>query len=228
MLTASEIDSELYAMRLPPTPISRRSAAAALAALALSAGPRLPARALVEGIPLYAPGDAYMLPEAGFETFLPKLEALRDSSIPALKLALSEQDWAAATQLTGPDVLKQQLAALGSTAALLGDEAYTALAFKARYAAAAKRLQRSLAERNQGDAGLLINEMESSVGDFVALIPQVVVDQVRAREQKLASLATGAAAPSPASEPTAAETPGGFLITPTDAGKKKCGIDIRC
>ena len=222
-------------MRLPHADVhSRRSLIATVTALAVATTPQSPAFAKVDGIPLYAPGDAMLLPDAGFETYLPMLEVLRDVSLPSLKVALSEADWTAAAQKTSGDILQQQSKVFGATAALLGDEAYTALQFKSRYTAAAKRLQRSLAEQNKGDAELLVNEMDASLREFIALIPKVVVDQVRAREKKLAafsvdtadsSQAASSAASSVAPEPVA---PGGFLSTPTDAGKKRCGIDIRC
>ena len=212
--------------------LSRRSVTAALTAFALTTVPRQPAAAQVEGIPLYAPGSSVLLPEAGFETYLPRLESLRDDILPSLSKAVSESDWPAAAQLANADLLAQQLKTFGSTAALLGDDAYTALSVKARYGAAAKRLQRALAEQSQGDAQLLVKEMDTSVNEFTGLIPKVVVDQVRAREQKLASFAS-----TPAKEPEAAPAgpatrnepeKAGFLLTPTDAGAKRCGIDIRC
>ena len=40
------------------------------AAVALRARPPPAARALVDGIPLYAPGDRIKLPENGFESYL--------------------------------------------------------------------------------------------------------------------------------------------------------------
>ena len=55
---------------------SRRAAILALSAAAAPLG-RLPASAKVDGIPFYAPGDQFALPEAGFETFL-RAQAPRD------------------------------------------------------------------------------------------------------------------------------------------------------
>ena len=78
--------------------------------------------------------------------------------------------------------------------------------------------------------------MDASLNEFIGLIPKVVVDQVRAREAKLASFAAAKATPAQvADQPEAAAAAPkpepekvGFLITPTDAGTKRCGIDIRC
>jgi len=216
--------------------LSRRSFAAAVTAFAMAAIPRQPAAAIVEGIPLYAPGEKVMLPDAGFETYLPKLETLRDDVLPSLSKAVAELDWSVAAQLANADQNAQQMKLFGSTAALLGDDAYTALSIKARYSAASKRLQRALAEQAQGDAQLLVKEMDASLNEFIGLIPKVVVDQVRAREAKLASFAAAKATPAQvADQPEAAAAAPkpepekvGFLITPTDAGTKRCGIDIRC
>ena len=219
-------------MRVAFTSSVSRRALGALAAAALTSS-RLPAHAIVEGIPLYAPGENIMLPDAGFETFLPRIEALRDVTLPTLKLAISEAEWAAAKQLTSADSIKAQLKTFGGTASVMGDEAYTVLQLKARYAAAAKRLQQVLDAQNAGDAQLLVKEMETTVVELYALIPKVVIDQVRRREdilaRKIAAEAGGQPSavsepePVPSSVPTA---PG--MLNPYDAGKKRCGIDIRC
>lgn len=152
-------------MRLPHA-ISRRSAHL-LAAWALSAsislGPARRASARVEGIPLYAPGDKIKLPEEGFEVQLPRLEALRDRTIPLLRAALEKSDWEAAATQVGPDAVTSQLRVLGDTASILGDEAYTALSLKAKYAASVRKLQAALVSAKQDDALREVDALEATI-----------------------------------------------------------------
>ena len=83
------------------------------------------ARALVEGIPLYAPGDKILTPDAGFETYLPLLYRVRDS-IPPLEAAVTDGDWAAVarrpTRKASEAVIMAELAGLDTSRS----EAYTA------------------------------------------------------------------------------------------------------
>lgn len=228
-------------MRFPLTELcSRRAALTAFTTTCLLAY-RQPAVALVDGIPLYAPGEGILLPEAGFEVFLPRIEMLRDQALPALKQAVVDNDWRRAAELASADNLKRQMSDFGRIAALLGDDAYTVLALKAQYGAAAKRLQQALvaASVSQSDAQQCIADMDAKTTEVINLVPKVVVDQVRQREKMLANAldseaqATGAQlAPSPSMPSPSTEPPstglGGLLTTPDSAGKKVCGVDIRC
>ena len=210
-------------MRLPHA-IPRRSAH--LVAWALSAtislGPARRASARVEGIPLYAPGDKIKLPEEGFEVQLPRLEALRDRTIPLLRAALEKSDWEAAATQVGPDAVTSQLRVLGDT------EAYTALSLKAKYAASVRKLQAALVSAKQDDALREVDALEATISDYIALVPAKVVELVREREgvpvQK-AGAAVPTAPPAPAEAPTTGI--GGLLMTPSN-GDKLCGRDIRC
>ena len=65
-------------MRVDLVATRRAALALSLSSLAALGRPPAPARAMVDGIPLYAPGDAILLPKAGFEYWLPRAEALRD------------------------------------------------------------------------------------------------------------------------------------------------------
>ena len=94
-----------------------------LSVLSLPAVPR-PANAVVDGIPLYAPNSGTALPDQGFETLLPKTEAILDS-MTALRAAAEQGDWAAVSKMESAATLEAQLACLGSMASILGDEAYT-------------------------------------------------------------------------------------------------------
>ena len=217
-------------MRLPHA-IPRRSAHL-LVAWALSAsislGPARRASARVEGIPLYAPGDKIKLPEEGFEVQLPRLEALRDRTIPLLRAALDKSDWEAAATQVGPDAVASQLRVLGDTASILGDEAYTALSLKAKYAASVRKLQAALVSAKQDDALREVDALDATISDYIALVPAKVVELVREREgvpvQK-AGAAVPTAPPAPAEAPTTGI--GGLLMTPSN-GDKLCGRDSRC
>ena len=189
---------------------------------------RLTAEAIVEGIPLYAPGDQIALPQFGFETQLPRLEALRDVMMPALQGAVEQGEWAAAAKAISGDALAKQLTVLGDTASILGDEAYTALSIKGKYASSAKKLQTSLSsavpQREEIIRG--VGELDATLREYMELIPDVVVRQVRAREAKLSGLRAGEPAATPAAPPT--PSTGGILQDPRSQGQMKCGVDIRC
>ena len=141
-------------VRLPITDAPRRAAlqhaGAALfaAAAACTVAPRS-ARALVEGIPLYAPGDKILTPDAGFETYLPLLYRVRDS-IPPLEAAVTDGDWAAVAR--GADAKASEAAIIANTASILGDEAYTALGLKAQFEAAAKALAKAATKQEAAAA----------------------------------------------------------------------------
>ena len=177
-------------LRLPITDAPRRAAlqhaGAALfaAAAACTVAPRS-ARALVEGIPLYAPGDKILTPDAGFETYLPLLYRVRDS-IPPLEAAVTDGDWAAVAR--GADAKASEAAIIANTASILGDEAYTALGLKAQFEAAAKALAKAAAKQEAAAARGAVGELKASVGEVLALIPAEVVKEVVKREQKLAEL----------------------------------------
>lgn len=200
---------------------SRRAAILALSAAAAPLG-RLPASAKVDGIPFYAPGDQFALPEAGFETFLPRTERLRDQILPALRSALAAGEYDSAARFVLPAELDQQAEVFGNMASILGDEAYTAVGIKARYRASAKKLQATLIATpiRQDDALRSAGEMEACVNELVALVPDVVVQQVRQREEKLRQAAAAAAPPpapplappEPSMEPAA--TPGSTAAAP--------------
>lgn len=169
-----------------------RRAALALSAWALAASTPPAAHARVDGIPLYAPGDQVNLPKAGFEYWLPRVEALQ-TAIPSLRLACTTADWPAAAQLLSSETIAAQLSTLGGTASILGDDAYTAIGIKQRWAQAAKRLQGLLIgdkPPNQQAALQAVAELELCVQDMLALIPPSVVRQVRELEKKRAELAS--------------------------------------
>ena len=222
----------------------------AVAASTLPALAPLRASALVDGIPLYAPGDKISLPEAGFEVWLPRMEAIRDVQLPALRAAADASDWPTVEAALSPSVLKEQLTTFGNLASILGDEAYTAVGIKALYTASAKKLQASVGKRD--DALKRVGELELCVTQTLALVPAPVVQQVREREAKLRRLrgeaaagegAAAAAAPvdataaadaapapsAPAPPATQQQQPGGgLLMTPNGPGQLVCGRDIRC
>ena len=176
--------------RLPITDLPRRAAlqhaGAALfaAAAACTVAPRS-ARALVEGIPLYAPGDKILTPDAGFETYLPLLYRVRDS-IPPLEAAVADGDWAAVAR--GADAKASEAAIIANTASILGDEAYTALGLKAQFEAAAKALAKAATKQEAAAARGAVGDLKASVGEVLALIPAEVVQEVVKRERKLAEL----------------------------------------
>ncbi len=220
-------------MRLPT--LSRRGAHL-MAAWALSAsatlGPAYRVSARVDGIPLYAPGDKFKLPDEGFEVQLPRLEGLRSRMIPALRFALEKSDWEAAAMQIGPDALSFQLRVLGDTASILGDEAYTALGLKAQYGSAAKRLQAAVVSAKQADALREVATLDATLSDYIALVPTSVVELVRERERMLVD---GAGAvppapplPSPAQVPADVPATGSSLLMTPSSGDKVCGRDIRC
>jgi hypothetical protein len=222
-------------MRILSSLTTRRSAIAACCAFSLMEIQR-PARALVDGIPLYAPGDQFALPDVGFETLLPRLESIRDVELTGTRGAIVRGDLsAAAISLDPKGALARQLEALGSTASILGDDAYTALSIKAKYASSAKRLLARLSATTSSEAELLqeVGQLEASFEEFLALIPPVVVKQVRAREKRLTNLASGITPSEPEVEPTTAAASsapkpvGGLLMTPNGGGQV-CGRDIRC
>ena len=180
---------------------STRRSALALSAWSLVALTSRPAaHARVDGIPLYAPGDQIKLPTMGFEYWLPRCEQLRDVEIPAVRAAVTAADWPTAARLVSADAVDVQLKVFGSTASILGDEAYTALALKARYAKGTKALLALVgadAPPTQQAALDVTKELETCVGELVALIPPPVVEQVRDIERKKAALAAAAAPPPP-------------------------------
>ena len=191
----------VYLVRDVPAagPMSRRGLMVAACSL-IAALPRPAAHAAIEGVPFYAPGTM-LLPDAGFETFLPKLERLRDRALPALRSAV-ESGSADAAAFTRPEVLEAQQILLSRTAALLGDEAYDALALKSAYSAAAKKLARLLpaTESNRDEALKLVGELQTSLDQFVGLVPEAVVKQVRAYEARAAKPAAQSTATAPPQE----------------------------
>ena len=226
-------------MRLPtttrscssPSEISRRSAHS-LAAWALTASAALwqaPVSALVDGIPLYAPGDQIKLPEVGFEVQLPRLEYMRDRLLPSIRTAVGESDFEGAAKQIGIEQVKQQLQVLGDTASILGDEAYTAVSLKSKYALTVKKLQVAVVSMKQDDALREVTNLDAVVGDYIGLIPPKVVELVRSRESTLARLTNAEAPAAPTAAPAAKPVDNdGLLMAPTNAGKKVCGVDIRC
>ena len=240
-------------MKLPPLELatSRRAALLALSAIAsVPVGVRR-AHAIVDGIPLYAPGDQIQLPEAGFETFLPQVEQLCDSALPMLKELISVSDYDAAARFVLRDALSQQLDTFGNMASILGDEAYTAVGIKSRYRQAAKQLQAALiASPIRQDVALKrAGEMQACANELRDLVPDVVVRQVREREKMLAAAIAKEAPPPPlpsaeaqaASRPSSSSGSAESAEVPTlpaaaglpqkasrDAGRPRCGIDIRC
>ena len=221
-------------MRIEIASLTRRGLLTACSLAACSFGvPTRPARAIVDGIPLYAPGDKFQLPEYGFETQLPQLEQIRDVTLPAMRESIRRADWASARSSFSMD-FERQLYILGSTASILGDEAYTAVMLKARYAAAGKKLQAKLAVTEPREEEVLgtVDELDATVNEYIALVPAVVVDAVRARERKLAGGSPPAAAAptgvaSQAIAPAPQSTSGGLLIAPSRQAPV-CGVDIRC
>ena len=114
--------------------------------------------------------------------------------------AVTAADWPTAARLVSADAVAVQLKVFGSTASILGDEAYTALALKARYAKGANALLALVgadAPPTQQAALDATKELETCVVDLLALIPLPVVQQVRAIEQKAAAEAAAAAPPPP-------------------------------
>ena len=222
-------------MRILPS-VSRRGVVHAFAAWALSSSPMLspvtapcPASALVDGIPLYAPGDKIKLPDYGFEVQLPRLELLRDRTLPSLRDAIERDDWQGAAEFIGIAPVQAQLQLLGETSSILGDEAYTALALKGQYAATVKRLQAAVVSSRRNDALRELDSLETVVVDYLALVPQKVVALVRARERKLAGLSTETAEIplQPEASESSKQASGGLLIAPSN-DNKICGRDIRC
>ena len=177
-------------MRLHLEVTTRRAALAALAATLATVNTR-PARALVDGVPFYAPGDKFQVPAVGFEFWLPKIEELNTRTLPALRATVDKSDWRAAALYLSKDAVSVQLQTLGSTASIMGDEAYTALGIKAKYGKALARLQQTIVADtpSQPDALGIVSELEACVAELLGLIPQSVVDQVRKLEQAKASLA---------------------------------------
>eukprot|EP00310_Coccolithus_braarudii_P023551 CAMPEP_0183341164 /NCGR_PEP_ID=MMETSP0164_2-20130417/7452_1 /TAXON_ID=221442 /ORGANISM="Coccolithus pelagicus ssp braarudi, Strain PLY182g" /LENGTH=246 /DNA_ID=CAMNT_0025511399 /DNA_START=13 /DNA_END=753 /DNA_ORIENTATION=+ len=153
-------------------------------------------RAVVDGIPLYAPmsgtlngGIGSGFPDKGFETLLPQVEAIRDW-LPALAEAIESGDWARVTAALSGTALANQAETLGSMAAILGDEAYTVLGFKGQYMAAAKRIAQTAAKgASGGDAGVetALGELKTlrlSISGIIDLVPPVIVEKVRAYERR--------------------------------------------
>ena len=206
-------------MRLETVAFSRRAVLAACSLAALGARPlSAPVAAKVEGLPFYAPGDQILLPKAGFEYWLPRVEAMRDRMLPALRRAVTDADWTAAAQYLSKDALDAQLKTFGSTASILGDEAYTAVGIKQQYAAAAQRLQRTVVAGDGKGSLEAVGDMEQRVVEFLALVPSSVVDQVRALEKEAAAAAAPPPPPPPPPElpqPSLAPAPSADLAAPS-------------
>ena len=79
-----------------------------------------PALALVDGIPLYAPGEKIALPERGFEYWLPRMEQIQSVALPAVRSTVSNGDWASLSPFFG--TVPAQLSVFGNLASIMGDE----------------------------------------------------------------------------------------------------------
>jgi len=177
---------------------SRRAALvlfAAVLATSPASGRQWVASAMVDGIPLYAPSAGTIgssgLPDEGFETLLPKVEGLATNAAAALEAA-NVGDWDRVRDALSAATPADQTTNLGKFAAILGDDAYTALGLKREYQAAAAALGSAAAHAAAGDAKeaeravKAAELMDLSIQELLDLVPAPVVTQVRAREKALA------------------------------------------
>jgi hypothetical protein len=131
------------------------------------------------------------LPDDGFEVLLPKIEGFV-ANVEAAVLAARANEWdqvRAALAVVPPDY---QSSSLGKYAAILGDDAYTALGLKRDYFSGMKALTSALpgaASGNEKEAERAVKAaelMQTSMKSLLNLVPAAVVSQVRAREKALA------------------------------------------
>ena len=115
------------------------------------------------------------------------------------------------------------------------------MTLKARYAAAGKQLQGKLAptEPRVEEVLGIVDELEVTVKEYIALVPTAVIQAVRERERKLA-LASSLPNPAPApalapqtddratQDPSAAPQVGGGLLVAPSRTEAVCGVNIRC
>ena len=151
-----------------------------------------PTSARVDGIPFYAPVSGAGLPDEGFESLLPRVEAIK-SSIPMLREAAASGEWEQILTAQTPSIIDGQLRTLGSMASILGDEAYTALSLKSQYATAARRLMAVAsepAERSTTRALATVDELDLCISKTLGLVPEVVVKQVKVFQEQQATLNT--------------------------------------
>ena len=184
---------------------TRRAALAlSLSSLAALGRPPAPAHALVDGLPFYAPGDNILLPKVGFEFWLPRAELMRDTTLPALRSAVGDADWAAASKLLTDDAITAQTKTFGAMASILGDDAYTAISLKASYGKSALKLQKLVAAPEGATTAQAlegVGDLELLVTALLALVPPTVVDQVRTVERAQAQVDRGDATPLPPPTP---------------------------
>jgi hypothetical protein len=153
------------------------------------------ASARVDGIPLYAPSAGTIgslgLPDEGFEVLLPRVEGFA-ANVDAVVEAAHRADWdrVRAALLAVP--LEFQSSNLGKYAAILGEDAYTALGHKRDYLSGMKALTSALTGATSGNekeaerAVKAAELMQSSMRSLLDLVPPIIVSQVRAREKALA------------------------------------------
>lgn len=154
------------------------------------------ASARVDGIPLYAPSAGTIgssgLPDDGFEVLLPRVEGFAANVDAAVKAA-RENDWDKVRAALSAVPLDYQSSNLGKYAAILGDDAYTALGFKRDYLSGTQALTSALAgaasgNEKQAERAIMAAElMQSSMRSLLDLVPPAVISQVRAREKALAN-----------------------------------------
>lgn len=150
---------------------------------------------MVDGIPLYAPSAGTIgssgLPDAGFEVLLPRVEGFA-ANVQKIVLAATANEWDQVRATLSAVPLDYQSTELGKYAAILGDDAYTALGLKRDYLSAVKALTRALTGATSGneqeaESAIKAAElMQASMQSLLDLVPPAVVSQVRAREKALA------------------------------------------
>ena len=153
------------------------------------------ASARVDGIPLYAPAAGTFgnpgLPDEGFETLLPRVEGFASNAAAAVDAARNAE-WDRIREVLAAVPVKYQSTNLGKYAAILGDDAYTALSLKSEYLSGIQALSSAVGPAsagNQKEAERAIKAaelMQSSLQSLLELVPPTVVAQVRAREKALA------------------------------------------
>lgn len=202
---ATRVTPEML-MRLPP--LQRRTCIALSTWLLSGMVPGAPARADSPfgfldpagpsggaGVKKEMPGfDGKILKQNfGFESCLPRLEAVRDQILRGLRLSVERGNYTMAKFYLDTKYTTYALSALGDTASILGRDSYDAEEVKKLYAGEIKRLNANLAldMPNQKQALVNILGLEKCVEAMIDYIPASVVEQVRARLKLEAQLRAG-------------------------------------
>ena len=119
------------------------------------------------------------------QVLLPRMEVLREA-LKGVRAAAIRADWDDVTAAASADAAKRDSATFGRFASILGDEAYTVLNLKSRYAGVMVRLGKVANGRPDPPDGALkeIDEAIGIVSDAIALVPAAVVKQVREYQRR--------------------------------------------